>query len=129
METIFFFKNMAPGEQDGLREYFLSKEAKLKKMLSRFPLDGVLLQVKGEKFQKHSAYDVELTMKLPHETLRAREASHTIMKAVDLAKDRLDLQLKKSVLQGRRNHRSVRVRTKMKVRTLETTGRREQRGA
>ncbi len=120
METIFFFKNMTPGEQDELREYFFTKVPKFEKILSHFPDDGVMLQVKGEKFQKHSAYDVELTMKLPGETLLGREASHTIMKAVDLAKDRLDMQLKKSVSVERRGHRSIRARSKMKMIGVET---------
>ncbi|MBI2638699.1 HPF/RaiA family ribosome-associated protein [Candidatus Peregrinibacteria bacterium] len=120
METNFFFKNMAQGEQKELREYFFSKASKFEKIVSRFPEDGVKLQVKGEKFQKHSAYDVELTMKLPSETLLAREASHTIMKAVDLAKDRLDMQLKKSVSLARRGHRSIKARSKMKMKVVET---------
>lgn len=120
METNFFFKNMTPGEQKELREYFFSKSSKFEKIISRFPEDGVQLQVKGEKFQKHSAYDVELTMKLPSETLLAREASHTIMKAVDLAEDRLDMQLKKSVSLARRGHRNIKARSKMKMRAVAT---------
>jgi ribosomal subunit interface protein len=115
METIFFFKNMVPSEEEQLREYFLTKVPKIEKMLSHFSPDSVTLQVKGEKFQKHSAYDVELTMKSPLGTLTSQEASHMITKAVDLAKDRLMLQLKKNLTQGRRTHRSLKARSKMEM--------------
>ena len=118
METTFFFKNMLPSEEEQLREYFLTKAPKIEKMLSHFPEDAVNLQVKGEKFQKHSAYEVELTMKSPLGTITAQEASHMITKAVDLAKDRLLLQLKKNLTVGRRGHRSLKVQSKMEMRTL-----------
>ena len=120
MKTVFFFKNMIPDEEERLRDYFLEKLPKLEKVLSHFPSDGVILQVKGEKFIKHSAFDVELTMKLPSETLTARETSHMITKAVDLAKDRLVMQLKKSVAHVRQGHRSIRERSKLKMRVAET---------
>lgn len=114
METVFFFKNMDKSEEEMLREYFLSKLPKFEKILSHFPEDGVFLQVKGEKFQKHSAYEVELIIKLPLGTISAKEASHAINKAVDLAKDRLDMQLKKMIGTLRRGHRAVKVRNKIK---------------
>lgn len=116
METIFFFKNMNSSEEEVLRKYFSSKLLSLKKIISHFPSDGVLLHVKGEKFQKHSAFSVELVIKLPSGTLSATEASHMITKAVDLAKDRLVLQLKKTASQLRRGHRSIKTRSKIKLR-------------
>lgn len=117
METVFFFKNMLPTEEQQLREYFSTKLKKFEKIISHFSSDAVILQVKGEKFQKHSAYDVELTMKLPGETITSREASHMITKAVDLAKDRLDMQLKKFIQHLRRGHRDIKAKSKMKMRT------------
>lgn len=116
METVFFFKNMLPDEEESLREYFLIKVPGLARMLSHFAEDEVILQVKGEKFIKHSAFDVELTMKMPGGTLSAKEASHMITKAVDLAKDRLVMQIKKSLAQTRRTHRSIKARNKTKMR-------------
>lgn len=118
MQTVFLFKGMNKAEEDELREYVSGKLPKFEKVLSHFSDDGVVLQVKGEKFLKHSAYRIELVMKLPAETLTANEDSHTIKKAVDLAKDRLDLQLKKSVGLMRRGHRSVRAKNKMNLRAL-----------
>lgn len=117
MKTVFFFKNMDADEEKQLREYFTIKLKTIEKMVAAFPDDGVLLHVKGEKFNKHSAYDVELMMKLPSHKLVARETSHMITKAVDLAKDRLMLQLKKTSEQTiGRNHRSIKAKTKMEMR-------------
>lgn len=110
---------MLPDEEEKLREYFFTKLPKLEKIVNRFPADAVILQVKGEKFKKHSAFDVDLTLKLPSETITAHEASHMITKAVDLAKDRLDMQLKRSVLAWRRQHRSIKARSKLKIRTSQ----------
>ena len=96
METVFFFKNMSQTEEAKLRDYVFTKLPKFEKILNRFPADAVILQVKGQRFDKHSAYEVEMVLKLPSETLTACEASHMITKAVDLAKDRLDMQIKKA---------------------------------
>lgn len=116
METVFFFKHMTGEQEEILRDYFDKKTAKIEKVLKHFPKDAVLLQVKGERFQKHSAFEVEMVMKLPLGTISAREASHTINKAVDLALDRLMMQLKKTLLGVRREQRSVRARNKVKIR-------------
>lgn len=115
METVFFFKNMSQTEEDKLRDYVFMKLPKFEKILNRFPADAVILQVKGQRFDKHSAYEVEMVLRLPAETLSAREASHMLTKAVDLAKDRLDMQIKKSVLSVRREHRAIRSRSKNKL--------------
>jgi len=116
METNFFFKNMADAEEGQLREYFLKKLPALEKILSQFPSDAINLQVKGERFEKHSAYEVELTLKLPSETFTSKEASHMITKAVDLAKDRLVIQLKKKSLSQKRTHRSLKAKAKAEIR-------------
>lgn len=120
MENVFFFKNMSQAEEETLREYFSTKLPKFEKILSHFAPDAVLLHVKGEKFLKHSAYEVELTMKLPLGTITAAEASHTINKAVDLATDRLLLQLKKNLGHMREGHRSLRSRNKLKIKITTT---------
>lgn len=108
---------MSSSEEEVLREYFSSKLFSLEKIISHLPSDAVVLQVKGEKFQKHSAFSVELVMKMPTGTLTATEASHMITKAVDLAKDRLVLQLKKTTSQLHRGHRSLKAESKAKLRT------------
>lgn len=120
METVFFFKNMGTSEEETLRDYVMKKMPQLEKLLSHFPEDGVILQIKAEKFQKHSAFDVEFVLKLPFETISAREASHTITKAVDFAKDRLTMQLKKSIEHIRRNHRNIKMQSSLKRQIVET---------
>lgn len=119
METVFFFKNMSQTEEAKLRDYVFTKLPKFEKILNRFPADAVILQVKGQRFDKHSAYEVEMVLKIPSETLSACEASHMITKAVDLAKDRLDMQIKKSILSVRREHRAIRSRAKNKIKIGE----------
>ncbi|MBI4994824.1 HPF/RaiA family ribosome-associated protein [Candidatus Peregrinibacteria bacterium] len=121
METVFFFKNMSQPEEEKLRDYVFTKLPKFEKILNRFPADAVILQVKCQRFDKHSAYEVELVLKLPSETLSACEASHMITKAVDLAKDRLDMQVKKNILSVRREHRSIKARNKLKLRIAQET--------
>lgn len=117
MQTTFFFKNMNPVEQRQLQDYFWSKLPKLERITDRrFPSDSAILEVKGERFEKHSAYHVDLILKLPFETLMATEASHTINKAIDLATDRLNMQLKRTVMHMREGHRSLRARTKLNLR-------------
>lgn len=119
METVFFFKNMLPAEEGNLREYITGKLPKFEKVLNHLPPDGVVLHIKGEKFEKHSAYEVEFVLKMGKETLSAKEASHAITKAVDLAKDRLDMQLKRSITAGRRTHRSIKAKSKLALKTSE----------
>lgn len=115
METVFFFKNMVRSEETQLQEYVFKKLPRIEKLLTHFAEDAVLLHVKGEKFDKHSAYDVELVLKLPSGTLSGKEASHAITKAVDLAVDRLEMQLKKSSEKVRRGHRSIKARRSLKL--------------
>ena len=110
---------MLPAEEGDLREYVTGKLPKFEKILSRFPADGVVLHIKGEKFQKHSAYEVEMVLKMGKETLSAKEASHAITKAVYLAKDRLGMQLKKSITTGRRTHRSIKAKSKLALKISE----------
>lgn len=116
MKTLFFFKNMQPAEEEKLRDYFAAKQPQLEKLLSRFSDDEVTMNIRTEKFNKHSAYEVELTMSMRGKTFSAKEASHMITKAVDWAKDRLVMQLKKSLLHMRRGHRSIRAENKLRLR-------------
>lgn len=107
---------MLGAEEAKLRDYFSQKGGKIEKMLSHFAPDSVILQVKGEKFIKHSAFEVELVLQIPMQVISSKEASHMITKAVDLAVDRLIMQLKKSVGIARRGHRSIKARSKVKMR-------------
>lgn len=114
METVFFFKDMYLDEEENFRDYFYKKLSSITKLLKHFPEDGVVLEVKAKRFEKHSAYEVELVLKLPSETLASMEASHHIHKAIDLAKDRLTIQIKRSMEHMRRGHRSIKLRNILK---------------
>jgi len=79
-----------------------------------FADDAVLLDCTIEKFDKHDAYEIEMVLKMPMKTMKAKETSHTIIKATDLSKDRIVAQIKKfqstlrnDQLQARR-HASIR---------------------
>lgn len=102
------YKNISPMEQELFDNYFESKLKQLEALLSKYPDDAVTLDVKLEKFDKHDAYDVEFVLTLPMHKIKANEASHAIMKAVDLAKDRLITQLKKQKDQKKNEQLSAR---------------------
>jgi len=101
-------------EQELFDNYFDSKLKQLETLVKKYPDDAVMLEAKMEKFDKHDAYDVELILTFPANKIKSNEASHTIMKAVDLAKDRLVIQLKKRKDQKKneelyvRRHSSIR---------------------
>lgn len=118
METAFLFKGMSTPDEELLRSYVMKKLDKFDRILADYPQDGVVLEIKGERFEKHNAYDVEFILKVPNETFTAKEASHFITKAVDRAKDRLDNQLTKYVAALARKHRTVKSRVKVKMREV-----------
>lgn len=114
MRISFYFKNTTPTEEQQVQEYFSKKEKKLAKFLSHFPEDGAHLHITCKKYDKHSAYDIEMKLQFASEVLIAQEASHTITKAVDLAKDRLEMQIKKYDDIAHREHRTLRSRESLK---------------
>ncbi|PJC37528.1 hypothetical protein CO046_00090 [Candidatus Peregrinibacteria bacterium CG_4_9_14_0_2_um_filter_53_11] len=111
MQTAFSFKNVSALEQAQFEEYVAGKLAQIEKLLTHFSPDAVRLELRLEKFDKHSAFLVEYILRANSDTLKASETSHAITKAVDLAKDRLELQIKKMTEQSRRNHRGIKAHT------------------
>ena len=95
MQVDFFFKNFNEAEKKSLENYFEAKLPQLKKLIERRFKDSALLRVKAEKFNTKSAYKVTLDLKLPKRSFLVSEDDHTIVEAVDLAKDKLIAQLKK----------------------------------
>ena len=89
------YKNMSELEQELFDEYIPKKLKQIEGLLTRFAEDSVTLDTRIEKFEKHDAYEVEFVLKLPMKTLKAKETSHTITKAVDFSKDRIIVQIKK----------------------------------
>jgi len=95
MQIDFFFKNFNQAEKRSFENYFETKLPQLKKLIERHFKDSALLRVKAEKFNTKSAYEVTLDLKLPKRNFLVSEDDHTIVEAIDLAKDKLIAQLKK----------------------------------
>jgi len=89
------YKNLSKSEQGIFDKYLSSKLKQIETLLQKLEDDTATLDVRVEKFEKHDAYEVECILKIPMKTMKSKEASHMITKAVDLAKDRMVIQLKK----------------------------------
>ena len=65
--------------------------------MNRFKQGDTRLDVKAEAFATKAAFLVELTLHLPGKKLMAKEDDHTIIEAIDLALDKLIIQLRKLI--------------------------------
>lgn len=95
MKIQYSMKNMVGWEEKRVKEYMQDKTASLEKLMTHFQDDTVSLTVRGERYDKNNAYQVELILEIPGKVFVGKEDSHTIEKAIDLSKDRLVHQLKK----------------------------------
>jgi len=110
MDVTFFLQNLSKREEETFKDYVDEKLPTIANLLTKFADDAHLLKSTIEKFEKHDAFEVEFCLTLPTKTIVAKEASHSITKAVDLSKDRLISQLKKhmAILRKDRSHRTIR---------------------
>ncbi|PIZ76522.1 hypothetical protein COY05_01000 [Candidatus Peregrinibacteria bacterium CG_4_10_14_0_2_um_filter_38_24] len=117
MEITFFHKNLTKAEESSFVEYVETKREMITNLLKTFPENATLMRANIEKFEKHDAYEVELAVIMPTKQVVAKEASHMITKAVDLAKDRLVSQIKKHIalMRRERKHKSVRERKEVGI--------------
>jgi len=106
----FYFKNLSTEEEKFFSEYIEEKMPAIETLLTKFSQDSKIFKAGIEKFDKHDAYEVELSLSLPTKNIIAKETSHDINKAVDLSKDRLVTQIKKHManLRKDRSQRSIR---------------------
>ncbi len=120
MDVTFYYKNLTKGQEKTFREYVELKREAIEALLTKFAPDAKILNASIEKFEKHDAFEVELALTLPSKAIVAKEASHQILKAVDLSKDRLITQIKKhiSLLRKERAHKTIR-----KTETIDETAR------
>jgi len=95
MQIDFFFKNFTSSEKQHFEDYFETKIPQLEKLVARHLEDSASLRVKAERFTTKSAYKVTFDLKLPKQSFLVSEDDHTIVEAIDLAKDKLIAQLKK----------------------------------
>ncbi|MBU1146558.1 HPF/RaiA family ribosome-associated protein, partial [Patescibacteria group bacterium] len=93
MQINYFFKNLDPNEKKWCEEYVETKIPQLEKLIHRHVEDSAALRVKAEKFSSKSAYKITFDLKLPKQSFLVSEDDHTIMEAIDLAKDKLIAQL------------------------------------
>lgn len=97
LPTTYTYKNLNPKDKDFLNNYLPQKLARFNTLMKRFRPDQCRLEVKAESFATKSAYLVELILHLPKSQLRAKEDDHTMIEAIDLATDKLIIQLRKMV--------------------------------
>lgn len=102
------FKNTTAKEQELFLGYLEPKLEQISALLTHFPDDAVTFDARVDKFDKHDAFEVEFSLKMPSKTFQAKEASHAITKAIDLSKDRLISQIKKTL--EVRKHSSIKRR-------------------
>ncbi len=95
MQIDYFFKNLTPNEKKWCEEYVATKIPQLEKLIHRQADDSASLRIKAEKFSTNSAYKITFDLKLPKQSFLVSEDDHTIVEAIDLAKDKLITQLKK----------------------------------
>ncbi len=91
----YTYKNLSPRDKNFLQDYLPQKLDRFKTLMTRFKEEECRLEVKAEAFATKAAYLVELTLHLPKKRLMAKEDDHTIIEAIDLAVDKLIIQLRK----------------------------------
>lgn len=96
MNIKFFCKGLSSDIEKKLRDYMDKKMSSFEKLVGEFDDDTVQLQITAERYEKNNAYNVEMILKMPKKRVVASEDSHSIEKAVDLAKDRIIKQMKKA---------------------------------
>ena len=95
MKTSFLFKNFTDAEKKLFENYFNEKIGQIEKFLGKYEEDQVFLKVRSERFATKNAYKVSFNLSVPKKSLLVSEDDHTISEAIDLAKDKLMVQLKK----------------------------------
>lgn len=93
MQVAYSFKNISPAEKAFCQNYFDGKLAKLQKIIDRLYAEACL-DFRAEKFVKKSAYKVSLAIHSSPPFFVA-EDDHTLPEAIDLALDKLVLDLRK----------------------------------
>lgn len=95
MNIQFLYKQVSERNKKFLQEYITKKIDRFKKLIPEQELEIGRLEIKSEKFAKKEAYKVELFLSLPEHQFRASEDDHTIIEALDLALDKLIIQIRK----------------------------------
>lgn len=120
MEIQLFQKGLTKEEEASFNEQVNQKVGSIQNLLKDITKDTKTLKVSIERFQKHDAYEVEFCLNIPNKSIVAKEASHVIPKAVELAKRRLVEQIKKHMAQNRRGRAHQGLRRSIREMELKT---------
>ncbi|MDO8598764.1 MAG: HPF/RaiA family ribosome-associated protein [bacterium] len=96
MQITYSFKKVGEFDQHFCRQYIEKKVEAVERALPKLRPDAtVALQFRAERFAKKKAFKVTLSLHAgPHQWM-AEEDDHTLQEAIDLAKDKLILQMRK----------------------------------
>ena len=97
LATNYTYKNLSDKDKNFLQDYLPQKMDRFDNLMKRFKQEECRLEIKAEAFATKSAFMVELILHLPAKKLMAKEDDHTMVEAIDLAVDKLIIQLRKLV--------------------------------
>lgn len=96
MQITFAFKKLGEFDQHFCRQYLDQKVDSISRALPKLGPDGeVTLDVRVERFAKKKAFKVTMQLRAGARHWMAEEDDHTLREAIDLAKDKLVLQMRK----------------------------------
>ena len=96
MKIHFTFRKVDEKSREKLEQcFYSSKLNRLTRLLNHADLELAILDIRVEYFIKHNAFLVKAEMNIKKCHLIGEEASHDIMKACDLAVNRLISQVRK----------------------------------
>ncbi len=96
MQITYSFKKIGDFDQHFCRQYVDRKVEAVERALPKLRPDAeVALTFRAERFAKKKAFRVSLALKAGTHQWMAEEDDHTLQEAIDLAKDKLILQMRK----------------------------------
>lgn len=97
MRVIPVVKNLTEPEMEQFHSYLEAKLERITPILeSHFPDDdAVTVDARIRKHEKHSAFDLEFGVNIPHGKFYSKEVKHSITEVLDLAVDKIESQMDK----------------------------------
>jgi len=103
ISIVYAYKNFPEADKTFLEKYLSTKVDRLSTLVKSFDGSACRLAVHAEKFATKSAYKIGMKLHLAGHQIIAEEDDHTVIEAVDLALDKLIIQLRKLV--DKKNHK------------------------
>ncbi len=97
MRVMPVIKNLTEPEMEQFHSYLEAKLGRLAPVLeSHYPdEDAVKVDARIRKHERHSAFELELVINMPHGKFISKETKHSITEVLDLTTDRLETQMNK----------------------------------